>query len=141
MTDVLTKEQRTFCMSQIQGRNTKPEVALRKGLWNIGYRYRIKSKLAGKPDIVFASFRTVIFIDGCFWHKCPDHFNYPKTRADFWLHKINGNVERDRRNNEILKSQGWTVIRIWEHEIKDSLDGCVRRLAKILERQRERKPT
>lgn len=135
--DVLTLEQRSYCMSQIKGRNTKPEVFLRKVLWRLGYRYRIKNRLPGKPDLVFSSFRTVIFIDGCFWHKCPKHFVQPKTRAQFWQNKIDGNVARDQRNNESLNSLGWQVVRIWEHEIRESLDTSVGRVIEVLERQRD----
>ena len=136
MSDVLTSEQRSYCMSQIKGKNTKPEVALRKSLWGLGYRYRIRSRLPGKPDLVFSSLRTVVFVDGCFWHKCPDHFVQPKTRAQFWLDKINGNVARDQRNNDSLRSEGWQVIRIWEHEIKESLTNAVACVADALEKQK-----
>ncbi|MGE6608636.1 very short patch repair endonuclease [Halomonas sp. NPDC076908] len=131
--DVLTVEQRSYCMSQIKGKNTKPELALRKALWSLGYRYRVRNRLPGKPDLVFPSSRTAIFVDGCFWHKCPDHFVEPKTRTQFWLDKINGNVARDRRNNESLRADGWQVIRIWEHEIKKSLANTVDRVVCVLE--------
>lgn len=134
--DVLTAEQRSYCMSQIKGKNTKPELALRKALWSLGYRYRVKNRLPGKPDLVFASLRTVIFVDGCFWHKCPDHFVQPKTRPQFWLDKINGNVVRDCRNNESLRAEGWQVIRIWEHEIKESLENAINRVVCVLEMKR-----
>lgn len=132
MTDVLTQEQRSYCMSRINGKNTKPELALRKALWGLGYRYRVRNRLPGKPDLVFPSSRTVIFVDGCFWHKCPDHFVEPKTRTQFWLDKINGNVARDRRNNESLKADGWQVIRIWEHEVKNSLANTIGRVVCVL---------
>lgn len=134
--DVLTREQRRYCMSKIKGVNTKPEVALRKFLWNLGYRYRIKSRLPGRPDLVFSLLRTVVFIDGCFWHKCPAHFVKPKTRTQFWMDKINSNVERDRRNNEELRLHGWQVIRVWEHEINESLEDAVARVVGALESQR-----
>lgn len=135
--DTLNPSQRSYCMSQIRGRNTAPEVALRKELWKIGYRYRLKSKLPGKPDLVFPKYTLIVFIDGCFWHKCPEHFVPPKTRADFWRVKIDANVERDRRNTELLRSQGWRVIRIWEHEIKSSLEDSVARVAQVLEEQKD----
>lgn len=136
MSDPLTAEQRRYCMSQIRASNTKPELALRKALWRLGYRYRVKTKLKGKPDLVFAALRTVVFVDGCFWHKCPDHFTRPKTRATFWRDKIDANVKRDQLNNETLRSQGWQVIRIWEHEINSSLEDCVARVVEVLEEQR-----
>lgn len=123
-------------MSQIRASNTKPELALRKALWRLGYRYRVKTKLKGKPDLVFVSLRTAVFVDGCFWHKCPDHFTPPKTRASFWHAKINANVERDHKNSQALRSQGWRVIRIWEHEIKSSLEDTVARVVQALDEQR-----
>lgn len=121
MTDVLTKEQRSYCMSQIKGKDTKPEVLLRKTLWNLGYRYRLKSRLPGKPDIVFPSRHIVIFVDGCFWHKCPEHFQMPKSNRASWKSKIEANVARDRYVNNALKTMGWKVIRVWEHEVKRAL--------------------
>lgn len=137
MSDVLTPVQRSYCMSQIKGKNTKSEVAMRKALWGLGYRYRIRNRLPGKPDLVFISLKTVVFIDGCFWHKCPDHFVQPKTRAQFWLDKIDGNVARDQRNNVVLRSEGWKVVRIWEHEIKESLENAVGRVVAVLKKQED----
>lgn len=136
MTDVLTPEQRKRCMASIRGKDTKPEVAIRKAIWRLGYRYRISSSLPGKPDLVFRRFNTVVFIDGCFWHKCPLHFVQPKTRSDFWTKKISANAERDKIVTKKLNSQGWQVVRIWEHQIKESLENSVASLAKYLERQR-----
>jgi len=119
MTDVLTKEQRAYNMSKIRGKNTAPEIKLRKLLWSEGIRgYRIHFKLPGKPDIVFTKKKIAIFIDGCFWHKCPVCFQEPETRKEFWMKKILSNIDRDVKVNTQLKEKGWTVIRIWEHEIK-----------------------
>ncbi|HOJ97394.1 MAG TPA: very short patch repair endonuclease [Methanospirillum sp.] len=119
MTDILTPEQRHKNMSRIRGKNTRPELILRRLIYDSGVRgYRIHYNLPGKPDIVFVKKRVVIFIDGCFWHKCPDCFREPQTRRDFWLEKINKNCERDEKNNQILKEEGWNVIRIWEHNIR-----------------------
>lgn len=126
--DVLSPKQRSYCMSQIQGKNTKPEIKLRKALWSQGIRYRIKNKLPGKPDIVFPRFKLVVFVDGCFWHRCPKHYIKPKTRAKFWEEKISGNVERDKRNNRKLRKLGWSVVRIWEHDVKTSLNKCVEKI-------------
>lgn len=132
MIDVLTPEQRRYCMSRIHGKNTKPEVMLRKALWAQGLRYRLKNDLYGKPDIVFASQRVAIFIDGCFWHRCKKHFVLPKTNRKLWDAKINSNVERDRFVQKILIRNGWSVLRIWEHEINDHLDKCVLRIKRKL---------
>jgi len=119
MTDVLTPDQRKFNMSRIKGKNTGPEVRLRKLLWSQGVRgYRIHYNLPGKPDIVFTKKKIAIFIDGCFWHRCPVCFQEPATRKEFWMKKIQSNIERDKKVNTQLSDDGWNVIRIWEHEIR-----------------------
>jgi len=131
MTDVLTREQRTFNMSKIRGKNTGPEVKLRKLLWSHGIRgYRIHYNLPGKPDIVFTKKKIAIFIDGCFWHKCPVCFQEPETRKEFWMRKIYSNVERDKKVNEQLKVDGWTVMRFWEHDIRKKPDNVIKKIKK-----------
>jgi DNA mismatch endonuclease (patch repair protein) len=133
MTDVLTPEQRSYNMSQIRGKDTRPEVRLRKLLWSEGIRgYRIHYRLPGKPDIVFTKKKIVIFIDGCFWHKCPVCFQEPETRKDFWIKKIHSNIDRDKNVDEKLKNDGWTVIRIWEHEIRKDPENAVRKIIALL---------
>jgi len=118
MTDVLTKKQRSYNMSMIRAKNTQPEIRLRKILSASGLRgYRFHYKLLGKPDIVFPKKRIAIFIDGCFWHKCPRCFIKPETNKRFWKQKIDSNIKRDRLVNARLKKEGWIVLRIWEHEI------------------------
>lgn len=124
MADVLTPKQRSFCMSRIRGRDTKPEVALRKKLWQLGLRYRLGAKLPGKPDLVFPKHRVVVFIDGCFWHGCAKHMVEPKSNKKFWLNKIQRNKARDAEVNRILKKSGWNIIRIWEHEIRADIQSC-----------------
>lgn len=137
MPDVLSKTQRSFCMSQIKGKNTKPEITLRKMLWSMGFRHRIKNKLPGKPDLIYPSLKVAIFVDGCFWHMCPEHYHPPKTRAAFWKKKISANVERDVTNTALLESLGWLVIRVWEHELKESVPDCSKRVEKILLRRKK----
>ncbi|MEO0128601.1 MAG: very short patch repair endonuclease [candidate division WOR-3 bacterium] len=133
MTDVLTKEQRSFNMSQIKGKNTKPEVLLRRLLYSKGIRgYRIHYKLSGKPDVVFTKKKIAIFIDGCFWHKCPVCFITPETRTEFWMKKIEDNVKRDKTVNKKLEKEGWTVLRFWEHEIKKSPGSVVSKIIRWL---------
>jgi len=132
MTDILTSKQRSYNMSRIRGKNTKPELQLRKALWSAGLRYRLKSELPGRPDIVFRAGKVAIFVDGCFWHKCPEHFQWPKTRTKFWKDKINRNVERDEEVTDQLKLTGWTVMRIWEHEISDDIENVISRIDKVL---------
>lgn len=130
--DVLTEEQRRRCMLANKGRNTKPELKLRKKLWDMGYRYRIGHNLPGKPDIVIVSRRLAIFVDGCFWHQCPEHFRIPKTNHEFWTTKIARNVARDAIVNEQLTAAGWKVIRIWEHELKSCFDATVNKIIRYL---------
>jgi DNA mismatch endonuclease, patch repair protein len=133
MTDVLSKEQRAYNMSKIRGRNTGPEMKLRKLLWSAGIRgYRVHCDLPGKPDIVFVKKKIVLFIDGCFWHKCPIDFQEPETRKEFWMKKINSNVERDEKNNRLLTEDGWIVLRIWEHEMRKEPEKVVQRICEIV---------
>jgi DNA mismatch endonuclease (patch repair protein) len=121
MADVHSIEVRSYNMSRIKGKNTKPEVLVRKYLFYQGFRYRLYSKkLPGKPDIVLPKYGTVIFINGCFWHGhegCP-YFVIPKTRTDFWVNKININIQNDRTVSQLLKNMGWKVIIVWECELK-----------------------
>lgn len=128
MPDVLTPEQRRKCMSSVRGTNTKPELLLRKALWHKGLRYRLKSELPGKPDIVLTRYKIAIFVDGCFWHNCPEHGSLPETNTSFWENKIARNVERDNEVNILLHQNGWMVIRVWEHEIKQSLEKVVKNI-------------
>lgn len=119
MTDIHSSLQRSRNMAAIKGKNTSPEVKIRKMLYHRGIRgYRIHYPLPGKPDIVFTKQKVVIFIDGCYWHKCPQCFQEPQTNRDFWMEKINGNVKRDERVNQELIDSGWIVLRFWEHEIR-----------------------
>lgn len=132
MSDVLTPAQRSFCMSRNRGKDTKPEILLRKALWRRGLRYRLHSELPGKPDLVFPGQRAVVFVDGCFWHGCPEHFQPPRTNAEFWREKIAATQRRDIRTGEKLTAAGWAVFRVWEHEIRADLAGCAARIGKRL---------
>jgi DNA mismatch endonuclease (patch repair protein) len=115
-------------MSRIRGRDTKPETALRSALWRRGLRFRKTTGLRGKPDIVFATARVVVFVDGCFWHRCPEHQTRPASNAAFWDGKLSENVARDRRTDAALEAEGWTVVRIWEHEVEQALDAVTQRV-------------
>jgi len=120
-------------MSQIRGKNTKPEMTIRRLLWKNGLRgYRIHYDLPGKPDIVFTRTKTAIFIDGCFWHKCPECFHEPKTNTDFWMKKINHNVQRDKEINAQLSTEGWNILRFWEHEVRKDPETVVRKIRSAL---------
>lgn len=136
MTDVLTPAQRKQNMSRIRGKNTGPEIKLRKLLWSQGLRgYRIHYNLPSKPDIVFTKKKIAIFIDGCFWHKCPVCFQEPETRKDFWMKKIQSNVERDIKVNLQLLKAGWTVIRFWEHEVRKNPEQILSKIIDLLNNQ------
>lgn len=100
-------------------RDTKPEIALRRELWRRGLRYRID--MAAVPgrrraDIVFTRGRVVVYVDGCYWHSCPDHATVPKANREWWVAKLRANVERDRDTDARLAAAGWEVVRVWEHE-------------------------
>jgi len=121
MTDLMTPEQRSRCMAAIRSKNTKPEMVVRKFLFAKGLRYRVNDrKLPGSPDIVLKKYKTVVFIDGCFWHghEGCKYYRLPKTNTDFWRRKIATNVTRDYVNTVDLKLAGWRVFHIWECEIK-----------------------
>ena len=108
-------------MSCIKGKGTKPEEIVRKYLFSQGFRYRKNDKrLPGTPDIVLPKYKTVIFVNGCFWHghKCCKYFVWPKNNAEFWKKKIEDNISRDRKKAETLKDQGWKVIVVWECDLK-----------------------
>ena len=119
--DVHDKATRSYNMSQIKGKNTKPEILVRKYLYANGFRYRLNVKtLPGTPDIVLKKYKTAIFINGCFWHghEGCKYFVWPKTWEAFWKEKINKNIRRNAQNIEKLKADGWNVIVIWECELK-----------------------
>ncbi|MDM8159168.1 DNA mismatch endonuclease Vsr [Labilibaculum sp. K2S] len=121
MTDTHSKEIRSYNMSRIKGKNTKPELVVRKFLFANGFRYRLHAKnLPGKPDIVLPKYKTVIFVNGCFWHGHPNckYFVLPKTRTEWWLQKITNTQKRDRQAKTELHTLGWRVITIWECELK-----------------------
>lgn len=131
--DVHTKERRSYNMSQIKGRNTKPEILLRKTMRMAGIKgYRNHAKLIGRPDIYFPSKKLAIFVDGCFWHKCPRCYVRPLSNTAFWDEKIQKNVQRDKRVRKELQKHGVTVLRFWQHEIKHNPEKCCNKvIAKI----------
>ena len=125
MVDNLTAEHRSWNMSRIKSKDTKIENIVRKYLFSKGYRYRKNDKrYPGKPDIVLPKYKTVIFINGCFWHRhsgCKDA-TIPKTRTEFWLNKLNRNVENDKKNIEFFHNAGWKVIVLWECELEHNFE-------------------
>ena len=120
--DKMTPEQRHHCMSSIRSKNTKPEMVVRRYLFSRGFRFRVNVKrLPGTPDIVLRKYRTVIFVNGCFWHgheNCK-YFKLPATRTEWWKGKIEGNINNDLKKHTLLEEAGYKVIVIWECEIKD----------------------
>lgn len=122
MSDSLTPEHRSKNMAAIKGKNTKPELEVREFLHHQGYRYRLHRKdLPGKPDITLNKYKTVLFINGCFWHRhegCQFAYN-PKSNIEFWQQKFKKNVENDLKKHDALMAQGWKVIVVWECEIKN----------------------
>ena len=121
MADVHTPEQRSYNMSCIHSKNTKPEEIVRKYLFSKGFRYRKNDpRYLGKPDVVMPKYKTVIFVNGCFWHKHEGcrYFVWPKSNPEFWKKKILSNVARDEKNYRELESMGWHVIVVWECELK-----------------------
>lgn len=120
--DTVSQEVRSRMMSAIRGKDTSPERLVRSAAHSLGLRFRLHSPtLPGKPDLVFAKYRVVIFVHGCFWHRHACQFaTTPKTRSDFWAKKFESNVSRDKRNAEALQGLGWRVIEIWECETRDS---------------------
>ncbi len=118
--DVHSPEIRSYNMSRIKGKNSKPELLVRKWLWSQGYRYRLHRKnLPGTPDIVFPRQKKAVFVHGCFWHKhnCR-YFRWPRTNSKFWKKKIEGNVRRDQKNYQNLIADGWSYFIVWECELK-----------------------
>jgi DNA mismatch endonuclease (patch repair protein) len=134
--DPLSKTERSERMSRVRNRDTKPETIVRRTLFGLGYRFRLKQKgVPGNPDIVFKGRRKAIFVHGCFWHQhgC-SIYRMPKTRRSFWEPKLEGNVERDKRNLGRLQRDGWKVLVVWECQLqKRNLDKFARRLKKFME--------
>ena len=117
--DIFSKKKRSEIMSKVKNKGSELEIKFGKILWAAGFRYRKNSsKYLGKPDLVLPMYKTVIFIDSCFWHGCKKHGSLPATRKKFWIEKIEGNKSRDKKVNRYYKKIGWKIIRIWEHDLK-----------------------
>ena len=131
----VTPPGRSRNMAAIRRSNTAPEVALRASLHRLGYRFRkdfplrIEERLI-RPDVVFTKRRLAIFVDGCFWHSCPEHGRRPRVNGEYWSPKLEGNAARDREQTRVLESAGWTVLRFWAHEdLRDIVDAVDRLLS------------
>ena len=138
MTDVHNKATRSYNMSRIRSKNTKPELLVRRALFSRGFRYRLHDKkLPGRPDIILKKYRTLIFIHGCFWHghEGCKFFVVPKTKTDWWLNKINGNKVNDEKKLVLLKEAGWKIIIIWECDLKKAkLEKTLMKLEETIKR-------
>jgi DNA mismatch endonuclease (patch repair protein) len=139
MADVLSPEQRSYCMSRIRGKDTKPELLIRNGLFRLGFRYRLHQRaLPGCPDLVFRKYRAVVFVHGCLWHKhdC-ELFRWPRTNAKFWRTKLATNHRNDRKNLAALNAAGWRILTVWECALrgrhKRNTDSVLSEIARWLE--------
>ena len=132
--DVHSPQQRSYNMSRIKSKGTKPEMLVSQWLWEKGYRYQLHyQKLPGRPDIVFPQYHSIIFVHGCFWHRhgCK-YTTFPSSRKDFWETKFRENVERDKKNYIELKNAGWHFLIIWECEIKSWTSELEQKMASFL---------
>lgn len=112
----LTRSQQ---MARIRSTDTEPELRLRRALWAVGVRYRLQARTpAGRADLSSAARRIAVFVDGCFWHGCPEHYVCPRSRVEFWATKLRRNIDRDRRQTLAAEAEGWTVLRFWEHAVR-----------------------
>ena len=133
MADNLTPEQRSYCMSRVRGKDTGIEIRLRSELHKRGLRFRKHVKnLPGTPDIVFAKARVVVFVDGDFWHGYR-FAAWEHKMSEFWQRKIRMNRDRDIKNRRTLRSRGWEVVRLWQHQVEQDLEACVRLVLKTVE--------
>lgn len=135
MADVFTKEKRSEVMSRIRGKGNKDtELALAKLFRSNGISgWRRHYRITGRPDFAFPKHKLAVFVDGCFWHGCPTHATQPKGNKEFWQTKLDANKARDRKVNRLLRSSGWRVLRIWEHDLhKSRQTGTVRRVLRVL---------
>lgn len=120
----------------MRGVDTGPEIALRRALWHAGLRYRVRPRIPGRPDFAFVGRKIAVFVDGCFWHGCPEHYKASATNVAFWSEKIARNQQRDREVELTLTKLGWTVLRYWEHEVEGGLELVVDRIRAAVVRAR-----
>jgi DNA mismatch endonuclease (patch repair protein) len=120
-------------MSRIRGKDTSPEMLLRRALWAAGLRYRIHYRTpAGRADLALVGPAVAVYIDGCFWHGCPEHYVRPRSRIEFWSAKLSENVARDRRQTLHLEAAGWRICRLWEHEIFETLPEVIHKIQSMI---------
>ncbi len=135
MADTVSKQKRSEIMSLVRSKETKIEITFRKALWQKGLRYRKNStKYFGKPDILLKRYKTVIFLDSCFWHGCKKHCRMPATRKEYWEAKIERNKQRDKEVINHYKKLGWKIFRIWEHQIAKEQNIIIDKIIKKIQR-------
>lgn len=136
--DKFTKEQRRRNMQAIKSKKTKLENNVTTYLWRNGYRFGKNVKdLEGKPDIAIKKYKLVIFIDSCFWHKCPIHYKPPSTNVEFWESKMSGNKKRDSKVTDNYKNKKWNILRIWEHELKNDFEKTMHKVIRFIEKSKK----
>jgi DNA mismatch endonuclease (patch repair protein) len=134
--DKVSQEKRSEIMRAVKSRDSRIELEFRKALWKLGFRYRKNaSNYFGRPDIILQKHKTVIFIDSCFWHGCPEHLRMPSSRQDYWVKKIERNKSRDLEVNNYYRDSGWRALRLWEHDLIRDLEGAVKNTAYLLQKQ------
>ncbi len=136
--DKFTKEQRRRNMQAIKSKKTKLENNVTTYLWRNGYRFGKNVKdLEGKPDIAIKKYKLVIFIDSCFWHKCPIHYKPPSTNVEFWENKMSGNKKRDSKVTDYYKNKKWNILRIWEHELRNDFEKTMHKVIRFIEKSKK----
>ncbi len=126
MADIFSSAKRSEIMSKVRNKDSKIEIKFRKALWKEGFRYiKNSTKYFGKPDIVMPKYKTVIFVDSCFWHGCKKHGTVPVTSNTFWVKKLDRNRQRDKEVNRHFRKKNWKIIRIWEHDLKKKLEKTI----------------
>jgi DNA mismatch endonuclease (patch repair protein) len=124
---------RSATMRAIRSKDSKIETSVRLILWRKGFRYRKNvASMRGKPDLVFRKKHVVVFVDSCYWHGCPKHCRMPSSNREYWTRKISNNVNRDKETTKYYRNLGWTVVRAWEHQIKDDFQGIISKIIKAI---------
>lgn len=135
MADCFSSDKRSEIMSRVRSKDTRPELRLRSALWRKGLRYRKHYRVEGTQiDLAMPGRALAIFVDGCFWHGCPEHYSEPKTNTAFWRSKVAANRRRDRAADKRLRNNGWRVLRIWQCEIEGDLDKVLASIARAAHR-------
>mgnify|MGYP001048168530 CR=1 FL=1 len=138
MADIVSRETRSRMMSNIRA-VSRLEDRISRQLWQMGLRFKRNVKdLMGKPDIAIKKYKIAIFVDSCFWHSCPEHRVMPKTNEEFWRKKLEANKARDNEVNQFYLSQGWNVLRIWEHEFREDFEAAVMKIHDYIVENREK---